>query len=67
MILPVQLGYLPHSVLSLVLVQPIKNALIVPCHRVVPKSGGVGGYRWGGTRKQALLDLEKQLSIINDS
>ena len=30
-------------------------ALAVPCHRVVPKSGGVGGYRYGAWRKQALL------------
>jgi AraC family transcriptional regulator, regulatory protein of adaptative response / methylated-DNA-[protein]-cysteine methyltransferase len=37
-------------------------ALLVPCHRVVPKSGGLGGYRWGISRKQALLDLEKQYS-----
>ncbi len=35
-------------------------ALLVPCHRVVPKSGGLGGYRWGVSRKQALLDLEKR-------
>ncbi|KAM3112808.1 bifunctional DNA-binding transcriptional regulator/O6-methylguanine-DNA methyltransferase Ada [Phormidesmis sp. 146-33] len=35
-------------------------ALLVPCHRVVPKTGGLGGYRWGVSRKQALLDLEKQ-------
>lgn len=35
-------------------------ALIVPCHRVVPKAGGLGGYRWGFTRKQALLNLEKE-------
>lgn len=34
-------------------------ALVIPCHRVVPKVGGLGGYRWGVTRKQALLDLEK--------
>jgi AraC family transcriptional regulator of adaptative response/methylated-DNA-[protein]-cysteine methyltransferase len=35
-------------------------AIVVPCHRVVPKSGGVGGYRWGAQRKKKLLDLEKQ-------
>ncbi len=35
-------------------------ALLVPCHRVVPKSGGVGGYRWGAKRKRALLALEKR-------
>ena len=22
-------------------------ALVVPCHRVVPGTGGNGGYRWG--------------------
>jgi O-6-methylguanine DNA methyltransferase len=34
------------------------GAIIVPCHRVVPRAGGVGGYRWGVARKQALLTLE---------
>ncbi len=39
-------------------------ALLVPCHRVVPKAGGLGGYRWGVTRKQALLALEKQYAEV---
>lgn len=39
-------------------------ALIIPCHRVVPKAGGLGGYRWGVTRKQALLNLEKQYAKL---
>ncbi len=30
-------------------------ALLVPCHRVVPASGGPGGYRWGAERKRWLL------------
>jgi AraC family transcriptional regulator of adaptative response/methylated-DNA-[protein]-cysteine methyltransferase len=34
-------------------------ALIVPCHRVVREDGGLGGYRWGVERKQAILDHEK--------
>jgi len=34
-------------------------ALVVPCHRVVPASGGVGGYRWGGERKAQLLEGER--------
>lgn len=41
-------------------------ALIVPCHRVVPSSGGVGGYRWGVARKQALLELERQYANARD-
>ena len=35
-------------------------ALVIPCHRVVPKAGGVGGYRWGSFRKEKLIDLEKE-------
>ena len=33
-------------------------ALIVPCHRVVASDGGIGGYRWGTSRKRALLRAE---------
>jgi AraC family transcriptional regulator of adaptative response/methylated-DNA-[protein]-cysteine methyltransferase len=33
--------------------------LVVPCHRVVPKAGGIGGYRWGAARKEALLKRER--------
>ena len=33
-------------------------AVIVPCHRVVRSDGGLGGYRWGIERKQALLEHE---------
>jgi AraC family transcriptional regulator of adaptative response/methylated-DNA-[protein]-cysteine methyltransferase len=35
-------------------------ALVVPCHRVTPKSGGVGGYRWGVQRKEKLLSAESR-------
>jgi AraC family transcriptional regulator of adaptative response/methylated-DNA-[protein]-cysteine methyltransferase len=34
-------------------------SVVVPCHRVVRGDGGLGGYRWGLSRKQALLDREK--------
>ncbi len=34
--------------------------LVVPCHRVTPKSGETGGYRWGAERKRRLLTLEAQ-------
>jgi len=33
-------------------------AVVVPCHRVVRKDGGLGGYRWGLARKLALLQQE---------
>lgn len=35
-------------------------ALVVPCHRVVPSAGGVGGYRWGAARKERLLEVERR-------
>jgi O-6-methylguanine DNA methyltransferase len=33
-------------------------ALVVPCHRVVAKTGEPGGYRWGVDRKRRLLRIE---------
>lgn len=33
-------------------------ALLVPCHRVVRRDGGPGGYRWGPERKRAILTAE---------
>jgi len=33
-------------------------AIVVPCHRVVAKSGKPGGYRWGAARKARLLARE---------
>lgn len=34
-------------------------SLIVPCHRVVQKSGALGNYGWGVELKRQILDLEK--------
>lgn len=33
--------------------------IVVPCHRVVPKSGGIGNYAYGAPMKQWLIDFEK--------
>ena len=33
-------------------------SFVVPCHRVLGKSGGLGGYHWGLTRKRAILGWE---------
>jgi AraC family transcriptional regulator of adaptative response/methylated-DNA-[protein]-cysteine methyltransferase len=35
-------------------------AVVIPCHRVVPSTGGLGGYRWGTSRKRALLARERE-------
>jgi AraC family transcriptional regulator of adaptative response/methylated-DNA-[protein]-cysteine methyltransferase len=31
---------------------------VVPCHRVIGKSGELTGYHWGLTRKRAMLGWE---------
>lgn len=33
-------------------------AVVIPCHRVLKKNGGISGYRWGTWRKRALLGRE---------
>jgi AraC family transcriptional regulator of adaptative response/methylated-DNA-[protein]-cysteine methyltransferase len=33
-------------------------AVLIPCHRVIRKSGVFGEYRWGSARKKALLGWE---------
>jgi AraC family transcriptional regulator of adaptative response/methylated-DNA-[protein]-cysteine methyltransferase len=33
-------------------------AWIIPCHRVIRRLGGLGGYRWGTITKQAMIGYE---------
>lgn len=39
-------------------------AVLIPCHRVLRADGGVGGYRWGETRKRALLAREAAGAVV---
>jgi AraC family transcriptional regulator of adaptative response/methylated-DNA-[protein]-cysteine methyltransferase len=34
-------------------------AFLIPCHRVIRKSGELGGYMWGETRKRVILAYEQ--------
>ncbi|WIM10510.1 methylated-DNA--[protein]-cysteine S-methyltransferase [Enhydrobacter sp.] len=39
-------------------------AVLIPCHRVVKKNGGLSGYRWGAKRKRALLERERRAACF---
>lgn len=39
-------------------------AYLIPCHRVIRETGIVGHYRWGRTRKQAMLAREGALRPV---
>lgn len=40
-------------------------AVLIPCHRVVGKSGRLTGYRWGLQRKQNLLAMEEKSRFLS--
>jgi AraC family transcriptional regulator, regulatory protein of adaptative response / methylated-DNA-[protein]-cysteine methyltransferase len=39
-------------------------AVVVPCHRIVKKDGGISGYRWGVRRKRVLLAREHSARLL---
>ncbi len=41
-------------------------AIIIPCHRVINKGGGLGGYGGGLWRKLRLLEIEKEANNLFD-
>lgn len=38
--------------------------IINPCHRILPKSGGIGKFRYGSVIKQAIFALDQQLILV---
>jgi AraC family transcriptional regulator, regulatory protein of adaptative response / methylated-DNA-[protein]-cysteine methyltransferase len=38
-------------------------AFLIPCHRVIRKSGAFGQYRWGASRKRAMLGWESARTL----
>ncbi|MHC8949855.1 bifunctional transcriptional activator/DNA repair enzyme AdaA [Sphingobacterium hungaricum] len=41
-------------------------AFLIPCHRVIQNSGLLGGYRWGTTRKTAIIGWENAQANAQD-
>lgn len=38
---------------------------VVPCHRVISKAGKIHKYRWGETRKKAIVGWESSSAVVN--
>lgn len=53
------------AVASAIAANPI--ALLIPCHRVLPKVGGIGNYRWSTDLKYLFLSQEQRIRLDIDS
>ena len=42
-------------------------AFLIPCHRVILSEGFIGQYRWGPTRKYAMIGWEKAMLEMKDN
>jgi AraC family transcriptional regulator of adaptative response/methylated-DNA-[protein]-cysteine methyltransferase len=42
-------------------------SVVIPCHRVIRGDGDLGGYRWGLSRKRALLEFEQEFSSAEEA
>jgi AraC family transcriptional regulator of adaptative response/methylated-DNA-[protein]-cysteine methyltransferase len=51
------------AVASTIAINPV--AFLIPCHRVIAKSGKIHQYRWGSARKKALIGWEAAKIIGN--
>jgi AraC family transcriptional regulator of adaptative response/methylated-DNA-[protein]-cysteine methyltransferase len=49
------------AVANAVAINPI--AFLIPCHRVITKSGIIHNYRWGSARKKAIIGWEAARAI----
>ncbi len=49
------------AVANAIAINPV--AFLIPCHRVIAKSGKIHQYRWGAARKKALIGWEASKSV----
>lgn len=49
------------AVANAIAINPV--AYLIPCHRVISKSGKIHQYRWGSARKKAIVGLEASHNI----
>lgn len=44
-----------------------KIALLIPCHRIIPKIGGTGRYKWGNSLKKKILAVEYETALTRQN